>query len=354
MHFMVRDTAAVRKGEELGAEALAGYLKGKLDGADAGVAIEQFPGGHSNLTYLLRAGEREYVLRRAPLGPVAPKAHDMAREFRILQAVSPHFPEAPRPYLVCEDPAVIGAVFFLMERRRGVILRDQIPTDIASQPDHPRRISEAFVDCMARLHAINLEQHGLLALGKPSGFIERQVSGWTERWQRSRTEDLAEMEAVAGWLAARIPASAAPSLVHNDYKLDNIMLRLGTVDQIEAVLDWEMTTIGDPLADLGLTICYWSWANAPEVRVAGIPAITSRPGWYSRDELLERYAAKTGRDVSHIGYHEVLGIFKLAVIIQQIYYRYWRGQTSDDRFRDFGQRVKAMARLAADLAEKYS
>ena len=354
MHSMVTDTAAVRKGEELNAEALAGYLQGKLDGADKGIAIEQFPGGHSNLTYLLRAGEREYVLRRAPLGPVAPKAHDMAREFRILQAVSPHFPEAPRPYVVCEDAGVIGAVFFVMERRHGVILRDQLPEEIASQPGHPRRISEAFVDCMARLHAIDLEQHGLLALGKPEGFIERQVTGWTERWQRARTEDLPEMETVAHWLSHRIPFSGAPSLVHNDYKLDNIMLSLGNVDRIQAVLDWEMTTIGDPLADLGLTLCYWSWANAPEIRTAGIPAITSQPGWYTRDELLDRYAAKTGRDVSHIGYHEVLGIFKLAVIIQQIYYRYWRGQTNDDRFRDFGRRVKAMAHLAAELAEKYS
>jgi aminoglycoside phosphotransferase (APT) family kinase protein len=351
---MVSDTAAVRKGEELSVATLGAFLCGKLPGGDGNIQVEQFPGGHSNLTYLLRAAGYEYVLRRAPLGPVAPKAHDMPREFRVLEAVSPHFPESPRPYLLCEDPSVIGAVFFVMERRHGVILRDEVPAGIARHPDHQRRISEAFVDCMARLHAIDLAANDLLSLGKPEGFVERQVSGWTERWRRAETEHLPEMDEVAAWLARRIPISGTPSLVHNDYKLDNIMLRFGTVDQIEAVLDWEMTTVGDPLADLGLTLCYWVWANAPEIRTAGIPAITSQPGWFTREELLERYRTKTGRDVSAIGYHEVLGIFKLAVIIQQIYFRYWRGQTSDERFRNFGERVKGMARVASRLAEKYS
>jgi aminoglycoside phosphotransferase (APT) family kinase protein len=351
---MVTDTAAVRKGEELNIQVLTTFLGGKLAGTEQSIEIEQFPGGHSNLTYLVRAGTHEYVLRRAPLGPVAPKAHDMAREFRILQAISPHFPESPRPFLLCEDPSVAGTVFFIMERRHGIILRDEVPPEIAGQPDHPRRISEAFVDCMARLHAIDLASNGLLPLGKPEGFVERQVSGWTERWRRAQTDPLPEMEEVAAWLSRRIPVSGTPSLVHNDYKLDNIMIRLGSMDQIEAVLDWEMTTVGDPLADLGLTLCYWVWANAPEIRTAGIPAITSRPGWFTREELLERYSTRTGRDISGIGYHEVLGIFKLAVIIQQIYFRYWRGQTSDERFRNFGERVKGMARVAAQLAERYS
>jgi aminoglycoside phosphotransferase (APT) family kinase protein len=353
-HSMVTDTAAVRKGEELNVDGLTAYLVGKLAGADDNIRVEQFPGGHSNLTYLLRAGRREYVLRRAPLGPVAPKAHDMAREFRVLQAISPHFPEGPRPFLLCEDPSVVGAVFFIMERRHGVILRDDVPPEIACQPSHPRRISEAVIDCLARLHAIDLESNGLLSLGKPEGFVERQVTGWTERWRRAQTDPLPEMEEVAAWLSGRVPVSGTPSLVHNDYKLDNVMLRLGTVDQVEAVLDWEMATVGDPIADLGLTLCYWVWASAPQIRTAGIPAITSRPGWFTREEMLDRYSAKTGRDVSDIGYHEVLGIFKLAVIIQQIYFRYWRGQTSDERFRNFGERVKGMARVAAQLTERYS
>ena len=344
---MTPDTAPVRTGEELDLAALTAYLGGKIDGAEHGVSFEQFPGGHSNLTYLLRIGGREYVLRRAPLGPVAPKAHDMAREYRVLHAVHPHFPEAPAVYHLCEDPTVIGAVFFLMERRRGIILREQIPPEIS-----PPRVSEAFVDCLVRLHAIDVSRGNLATLGKPEGFVERQVRGWTERWNRAQTEPQPQMEAVIQWLASRLPPSLPPTLVHNDYKLDNVML--ASTGSIAAVLDWEMTTIGDPLADLGLTLCYWAWANAPEVRAAGIPAITGQPGWYTREQFVERYAARTGRDLTHLGYHEVLGVFKLAVIIQQIYYRFWRGQTSDERFRNFGERVTGLVRLAASLAERYT
>ena len=350
---MGSDAGVVRRGEELDAGALTKYLTGKIQGAERGVEVKQFPGGHSNLTYLIRAGGREYVLRRGPLGPVAPKAHDMAREYRVLNAVHPHFPEAPRAYLLCDDPAVAGSVFFIMERRNGYILRERVPDEIAAKPDYPRRISEAFIDCMARLHAIDIESNGLETLGKPEGFVERQVRGWEERWHRANTEELALMDGVIEWLAARVPPPGRPSLVHNDYKLDNIMLGGAGGDRIEAVLDWEMATVGEPLADLGLTLCYWSWASAPEVCVAGIPAITSQPGWFSRGEFLERYAEKTGRDVTHAGYYEVLGVFKLAVIIQQIYFRYWRGQTSDPRFRDFGDRAKALVHLAASMVENY-
>jgi aminoglycoside phosphotransferase (APT) family kinase protein len=191
-------------------------------------------------------------------------------------------------------------------------------------------------------------------LGKPAGYVERQVRGWAERWERAKTEDLSELDGVVQWLAANIPPPVAPSLIHNDYKLDNIMLAPGSPDRVEAILDWEMATLGDPLSDLGLALCYWVWASAPEIRVAGIPALTLRPGWLTRDELVERYARQTGRDVTRIGYYEVLGVFKLAVIIQQIYCRFHRGQTHDERFRDFGARVAALGRMAARLAERYS
>lgn len=350
---MQSDVAAVRKGEELDSASLAAYLEGKIPGADGSVEIEQFPGGHSNLTYLVRAGVHEYVLRRAPFGPVPPKAHDMAREYAVLAAVSPHFPEAPRVYRLCEDASVIGAVFFLMQRRRGVILRDSIPPEIESQPDHGARISEAFIDCQARMHSIDIGSTGLAALGKPAGFVERQVRGWADRWNRAKTEELPAMDRVIRWLTDRLPSSAEATLVHNDYKLDNVMLPAGVPDRIEAVLDWEMTTVGDPLADVGLTLCYWAWANAPEVRAAGIPAITSQPGWYTREQFIHRYAARTGRDLTGIGYYEVLGVFKLAVIIQQIYYRFWRGQTSDERFRNFGERTRGLVALAAELVERF-
>jgi aminoglycoside phosphotransferase (APT) family kinase protein len=337
----VPDTQSVRRGEELDLAALTSYLHGKVAGIESGIIVTQFPKGHSNLTYLLRAGVHEYVLRRAPVGPVPPKAHDMAREYRILAAVHPHFPEAPRVFHLCEDPAVIGAVFFLMQRRHGFVLRESVPAEISLTPDDPRRISEAFIQCLVRLHAIDVTQTGLLSLGKPDGFLERQVEGWAARWQAAQTGQLEIMDAVIRWLRDQRPASGPPTLVHNDYKLDNVMLSFQKPDRVEAVLDWEMTTVGDPLADLGLSLCYWLIP----------PAITLEPGWHTRQQFIDRYAELSGRDLRHIGYHEVLGVFKLAVILQQIYYRFRRGQTSDTRFENFYERVNALAQTAARLIE---
>ena len=347
------DTSAVRPGEELNRRALSDYLSKKLPEGAAGIEVEQFPNGHSNLVYLVRTDRREYVLRRPPLGPVAPKAHDMAREYRVLDAVHPHFPEAPRVFLLCEDPSVIGSTFFLMERRHGMVIRDAIPRELAAIPDYPRRVSEAFIDCLVRLHSIDASQPTLSSLGKPEGFVERQVRGWAERWNRAKTEELPEMDLIIRWLHEWLPPSVDATLVHNDFKLDNVMLR-PSGDRVEAVLDWEMTTIGDPLADLGLTMCYWTWASAAagDDPHPATPGLTSQPGWYTRDQFLERYAQRTGRALTHIRYHEVLGLFKLAVILQQIYYRFHRGQTRDERFRTFDRRVRGLIRQAASLIEK--
>jgi aminoglycoside phosphotransferase (APT) family kinase protein len=354
MSIVPSDTAPVRLGEELSVASLGDYLQGKIDGAEQGITVEQFPDGHSNLTYLLRAGGGEYVLRRGPLGPVAAKAHDMAREYRVLEAVHPHFPQAPEVFHLCEDPLVLGAAFFLMERRHGVILRDRVPLEVATIPDYARQVSEAFIDCLVRLHAIDIAEKGLTALGKPEGFVERQVRGWTERWNRAKTKDMPEVDSVIQWLVDHLPISPAPTLVHNDYKLDNVMLPHGSADRIEAVLDWEMATVGDPLADLGLTLCYWSWVNVSQSKTNGISAITSHPGWYTRKQFLKRYEERTGRDLTHIGYYEVLGIFKLSVVLQQIYYRFHRGQTKDARFRNFGDRVDGLVTLAARLTGQSS
>ena len=330
------DTAPVRPGEELDTKALGRYLnKGE-------VVVEQFPGGHSNLTYLVRAGGEEYVLRRAPMGPVPPKAHDMAREYRMLESIHPHFHAAPKVHLLCEDPSVIGSAFFLMERRKGIILRE---TD--SRPynaEFTAQVSVAFIDGLIALHAIDIERSGLSSLGKSQGFLDRQVRGWTDRWHRAETENIAEMDRVMAWLAASIPESGCATIVHNDYKLDNIMLNAEDPGKIEAVLDWEMTTVGDPLADLGLTLCYWTLGSSS--------GRNDSPGWYCREQLLARYADKTGRDVSGIAYYEVLGVFKLAVILQQIYYRYVKGQTRDERFRGFDSRVKGLIETASALIER--
>ena len=350
--FVHTDTAAVRAGEELNLAALRDYLTGKIAGAEDGIAVEQFPGGHSNLTYLLRIGGKEYVLRRAPLGPVPPKAHDMAREFRVLQAVHPHFPEAPEVYVLCEDAGVIGAVFYLMERRRGIVVRKEIPPQIRAIPDYARKISETLVDTMVRMHAVDIQKHGLTSLGKPEGFVERQVKGWTERWQRSQTTPLPEMDEVAEWMMRTLPRELPPTLVHNDFKLDNIMLDEHDPSRVVAVLDWEMTTVGDPLIDVGLTLCYWGLGGAPHLTGEDAEGMMSGPGWFTREEFVDRYASRTGRDLSAIGWHEVLGYFKLAVILQQIYYRWYKGQTKDDRFRDFDKRVESLARTAARLMEK--
>ncbi len=266
----------------------------------------------------------------------------------MLHAVHPHFREAPEVFLLCEDPSVIGSAFFLMDRRRGIVIRESAPPGL-----DPRLVSEAFVECLVRLHSIDVWQPGLSSLGKPEGFVGRQVKGWAERWNRARTEELPEMDRVVRWLQARVPPSLATTLVHNDYKLDNVIMRC-TGDGVEAVLDWEMATIGDPLADLGLSMCYWTWVNvAAEGQSSPLSyRLTAQPGWYTRDEFLHRYALRTGHDVEHIGYHEILGIFKLAVILQQIYYRFRRGQTQDERFRSFDRRVRELVKLAAALVDK--
>lgn len=218
------ETIAMRAGERIATGALAEYLRDRLEGAEHGVELEQFPNGHSNLTYLLRTGAAEYVLRRPPLGPVAPKAHDMVREYHVLRAVHPHFSQAPRVHVLCEDSAVLGAPFFIMERRRGVILREEIPVEFETIDAHPRMIGEAFLDSLVNLHNIEVSAPGVRELGKPEGYVERQVYGWADRWERAKTEEVSELDGVVKWLAANVPAPLTPSLIHNDYKLDNIML----------------------------------------------------------------------------------------------------------------------------------
>lgn len=339
------ETSAIRPGEELDLPALSHYLKDKIEGGE-NLTVEQFPGGHSNLTYLLRTPAREYVLRRGPLGPVAPKAHDMAREYTVLKAVHPYFAAAPEVFHLCEDASLIGAVFFVMERRHGIVVRDHIPADLAAFPDYPQRVSEGFIDCLVNLHAIDIEEHGLANLGKPAGFLDRQVRGWFDRWQRAKTEEIADMDRLIQWLTDHLPQSPTPTLVHNDFKLDNLMLNLSDPGRVEAVLDWEMATAGDPLVDLGLILCYWAQPSDPGGTKA---SLTSQPGWLTRQELVQRYSEKTGRDVSRISYYEVFALFKLAVVLQQIFVRFYRGQTRDERFRRFDKRVRNLIDQAIAL-----
>lgn len=322
--------------------------------------IEQFPGGHSNLTYLLRFGGREFVLRRPPFGPVAPTAHDMPREYRLLSAINPVFNLAPRPYLLCEDSSIIGAPFYLMERRRGIVIRRDIPPEIGDNLELRRKVSQSMVDTLADLHSVDIYSTGLVSIGKPVGFVTRQVRGWSERWQRAKTSEVPEVDEVVRWLGERIPPEPYPeanrpaTLVHNDFKLDNVMLALDDPSRVVAILDWEMCTVGDPLIDLGILLCYWAEANDPEARRESISPVTTKPGWLTRQEIINLYAEKTGRDVSAIAFYEIFALFKIAVVIQQIYFRYVRGQTHDERFAAFGPRVEGLARAALELAKKDS
>ena len=354
---MEQDTRDIRPGEQLDWTRLGAWLRDHLPacgvpGLDAGLhpTVAQFPGGHSNLTYLVRFGEVEVVVRRPPLGAVPPTAHDMAREFRWLSAMHEVFPLAPRPYLLCEDRDVIGSVFYAMERRRGLVVRADEPAALAN-PAARRRLSAAMIDTLADLHAIDVRTPPLSALGKPAGFVERQVRGWSDRWHRSKTTPLPEMEALAEWLREHLPADPErPSIVHGDFKLDNVMIDPEDVGRIVAVFDWEMSALGDPLVDLGIVLTYWSPTAPPEQRDA-LTSVTDRPGFFTRQEIIDRYAARSGRDLSAIRYYEIFAVFKIAVVIQQIYYRYAQGQTTDRRFATFDARVAYLARHAARLAE---
>src|SRR5712692_6810384 len=353
---MDQDANAVRPGEQLEWPRLVAWLRERLQAcdvpglnADAEPAVAQFPGGHSNLTYLLRFGDADVVVRRPPFGPVPPTAHDMAREFRWLAAMHRVFPLAPRPYLLCEDLDVIGSVFYAMERRRGIVVRAEEPPVLANPPAR-RRLSEAMIHTLADLHAIDVSAPGLSTLGKPAGFVERQVRGWSDRWHRSRTTALPEMDALAAWLREHLPHDpVAPSVVHGDFKLDNVMLDADDVGRIVAVFDWEMSALGDPLVDVGILLAYWA-PTAPPGRRDALTSVTDRPGWFTRDEIVDRYTARTGRDVSAIRFYETFAVFKVAVVIQQIFFRFVRGQTDDPRFAGFGDRVTYLARQAASLA----
>lgn len=346
---MPADTIAVRAEEALDVDALSAYLdrQGFLSGRP--ISIEQFPGGHSNLTYLVKLGNDEYALRRPPLGPLAPKAHDVVREFRVLSAIHPAFPPAPAPVLLCEDSSVIGAPFFLMERQRGLVVRRDNPPEIGDNLALRRRVGEALLDTLVQLHAVDPRRPPVSAIGKPDGFLERQLSGWFGRWQRARTREVPVMDRLMEWLSARLPAASNAALLHNDYKLDNVILDPSDPARVVAVLDWEMAALGDPLIDLGLLLCYWPQQNDPPERQHHISPVTAASGWPTRAELVERYAATSGRDVSRIAYYEIFAFFKVAVVLQQIYHRYYLGQTSDARFAALEPRILGLIQVASEL-----
>ena len=334
----------VRDDEVFDYDRLAAYLRGKLPGSERPIEVVQFAGGHANLTYLLRFGEQEYVLRRPPLGPVAATAHDMGREYRVLSVLYRAYPLAPRAFLYCEDAGVIGAPFFIMERRRGTVVRRMIPAEFGggTDPVINRRISEVLVDALADLHSVDYRAIGLGQLGKPEGFMERQITGWTARYERAKTSDLPLVAELSRWLLDHLPPSPAPALVHNDWRLDNIMLDAEDPGRVEAVFDWDMCTVGNPFADLGTLLS--SWTEEGEGLGGAMPS--NVPGFMSRREAAARYGQRRGIDVDTVPYYYIFGLFKIAVVVQQIYHRYHIGQTKDARFQPFGQLAELLFQMA--------
>lgn len=344
-------TASVRPGEELDLARLEPFLRSHFPGEIGPLVVEQFPSGHSNLTYSVRLGAKEMVLRRPPFGSKVKSAHDMGREFRVLSKLHSHYPVAPKVLLYCDDDSVLGCPFYMMEPIRGVILRRDLPPGLELGPEIARRLSESFLDNLARLHGLDYTAIGLADLGKPQGYIERQVKGWTERYYGSRTHDLPEVEQISAWLKDHMPSSTAAALIHNDYKYDNVVLDPDDITKIVGVLDWEMCTIGDPLSDLGSALAYWVDPQDPEEfrRIRWGP--TNFPGSLTRRQLLERYTQVTGRDVSDMVFYLAFARFKIAVIIQQIYYRYHQGLTKDARFAAMLDVVKILLRASLHTAE---
>lgn len=331
------DTIPVREGEELDKENLQRFIVENIEEAPKGsLEIKQFGAGHSNLTYLLKINNWEAVLRRPPHGPVAPKAHDMEREYQFLSALHRHFSISPKPYVYSDDENVVGRSFFIMERKKGIVLNTEFPRNIKYTEKLGRKISKLMVDHLVKLHHINYQETGLVHLTKPEGFMERQITGWINRYERSKTNEIPNIEHVISFLSSHLPKKEEATIIHYDYKLNNTMFS-HDFEQVVGLFDWEMSTVGDPLADLAVAMSYWIEANDNDTLKYGLghPPVTVMDGFFTREEFVNEYARKSGRDVSAIEYYMTFAYFKLAVIGQQIYYRYKKGQTKDKRFAQF-------------------
>jgi len=346
---------AVRDENSFDPQRILPFLQSHIPGlADGPLELKQFQGGASNLTYLLKIGERETILRRPPAGTKAKTAHDMGREFRVMQKLNPHFP-CPRPLAYCEDESLIGSTFYVMEKLQGVILRRDLPKGLSVTPEQARRLSLNLIDTLIQLHTLDYEAAGLSDLGKPAGYVERQISGWCERFEKVITDDVPKCEELMAWIKAKQPAdSPRPGIVHNDYRFDNVVLSPQDGSSIVGVLDWEMATLGDPLLDLGNTLAYWVQQDDPQTMQRIRMQPSNLPGVPSRDELVRYYAEKTGRDIGNYDFYYVFGLFRLAIIAQQIYYRYKLGQSKNPRYEAFGLFVTVLSQVAEGVIQKSS
>ncbi len=347
------EATTVRKGEALDSRKVETFLRDVISGLEGEMTIQQFPSGASNLTYLVTVGEREMVLRRPPLGTKAKSAHDMGREYRVLKALGPVYPYCPRPLAYTEDPDVMGCSFYVMERIRGIVLRRDIPESMGLSPGDMTRLCENLFKVLYELHSVDYRKIGLESLGKPEGYVERQVTGWSRRYRAARTPDVPEAEVIMCWLKEKMPLDTdVPCLIHNDFKFDNVVLDPENPLKIIGVLDWEMTTLGDPLMDLGGTLAYWVEAGDPQEMQLMRSVPTNAEGALKRRELVALYERLSGRTIHHYDFYLCFGLFKLAVIVQQIYYRYYHGQTQDIRFQKMGYVVGILEKAAMTIIEQ--
>ena len=342
---------AIRSGEELNVTALDPYLRNHFPNEAGALTTRQFPAGHSNLTYSLRLGTKELVLRRPPFGSKVKSAHDMSREFRVLSKLHSVYSPAPEVLLYCDDDSIIGAPFYVMQPIHGIILRHTLPRGLPFPAERARRLSESFIDNLVSLHCVDFAAAGLSDLGKPEGYLERQVRGWIERYHGSKTHDYPEVDKISGSMKQHLPMTKTVSLIHNDYKYDNVVLDPRDITKIVGVLDWEMCTIGDSLTDLGTALAYWVDKTDPEEVQKNRWGPTTEEGSFTRAEIVQHYAQKTGCDVSHIAFYLAFARFKLAVIVQQIYYRYHQGLTKDERFATMPATIQMLLRASLHTAQ---
>lgn len=343
----------VREENQFDPELILPFLRSQIADLPTGpVTLQQFSGGASNLTYLLTVGGREMILRRPPPGTKAKSAHDMGREFRIMQRLKPHFP-CPTPLAYTEDESLIGSPFYVMEKLTGVILRRDPPKGLSYSPEQALKLCHNLFDTQIKLHLLDYKAAGLDDLGKPEGYVARQIKGWCERFEKAWTDDVPRCEAVIAWLKANQPADCPRSaLIHNDYRFDNVVLSPADNLSIIGVLDWEMATLGDPLMDLGSSLAYWV-EPGDEARMQSLRMQPSQlPGMLSRAEIIEYYAKKTGIEVKNPDYYYVFGLFRLGVIAQQIYYRWKMGQTKNPRVQMFGMFVSVLSQVAEKAINK--
>lgn len=343
----------IRAGEELDADIIDSYIKAHIPGLSGAPQISQFPGGASNLTYLLQYPEQELVLRRPPFGHKAKSAHDMGREYRILNQLNAGFPYCPKAYVHCTDESVIGSEFYVMQRVNGIILRADLPSELNFDAKQTRQLCESFIDKLVELHQVDYNACGLGDLGKPQGYVQRQISGWSDRYEKALTPDAPLWTEVKAWLNAKMPADHPhSSIVHNDYRFDNVILDPNNPQEIIGVLDWELTTLGDPLMDLGNSLAYWIEAGDPAPVQLMRRQPSNAPGMLTRQEFADYYAQRAGIKIDCIDFYYTYGLFRLAGIVQQIYYRFFHGQTQDKRFAQFVQMNKLLEQMSLQVIKQ--